>query len=276
MEVIIEYGVETTLYFPLIDFGATDFESTPVTFASGDTQISKDGGAFGNTTNNPTHIGNGVYSWTITATEAQAKRIAITIIDQTATKEWEDQAIIAATRNNASAAIEAIDANAIQISGDATAADNLELDYDGTGYNKSNSTIGTCTTNTDMRGTDSAYTGTPPTAAAIADAVLDEALSGHTTAGTAGKALSDIDTNVAALPDAAAIAQEILRRDISANDDEDNAAIASLTNVILHFASKIDGTTGAVYKMDGTTVFATRTPTTDASADPVTSLGVGS
>lgn len=42
------------------------------------------------------------------------------------------------------------------IDDDATAADNLELDYDGTGYNKSNSTIGTCTTNTDMRGTDSA------------------------------------------------------------------------------------------------------------------------
>lgn len=48
-----------------------------------------------------------------------------------------------------------------------------------------------------MRGTDSAYTGTPPTAAAITDAVLDEALSGHTTAGTLGKAISDIeaDTN---------------------------------------------------------------------------------
>lgn len=53
------------------------------------------------------------------------------------------------------------------ISGDSSAADNLEADYDGTGYNKSASTIGTCTANTDMRGTDSAYTGTPPTAAAI-------------------------------------------------------------------------------------------------------------
>lgn len=42
------------------------------------------------------------------------------------------------------------------ISGDSTAADNLELDYDGTGYNKSNSTIGTTTNNTDMRGTDGA------------------------------------------------------------------------------------------------------------------------
>lgn len=58
-------------------------------------------------------------------------------------------------------------------------------------------TVATTTTNTDMRGTDGAYTGTPPTAASIADAVCDEALSGHTTAGTVGKAISDTlaDTN---------------------------------------------------------------------------------
>ena len=58
-------------------------------------------------------------------------------------------------------------------------------------------TVATTTTNTDMRGTDSAYTGTPPTTAQIADAVLDEVLSGHTTAGTLGKAVADIeaDTN---------------------------------------------------------------------------------
>ena len=36
--------------------------------------------------------------------------------------------------------------------------DNLEADYDGTGYDKANSTIGTTTTNSDMRGTDSAST----------------------------------------------------------------------------------------------------------------------
>jgi len=40
--------------------------------------------------------------------------------------------------------------NVQQVSGDSGAADNMELDYDGTGYNKLNSTIGTCTTNTDM------------------------------------------------------------------------------------------------------------------------------
>lgn len=48
------------------------------------------------------------------------------------------------------------DVNVAEISDDSTAANNLELDYDGTGYTKANSTIGTTTTNTDMRGTDNA------------------------------------------------------------------------------------------------------------------------
>lgn len=37
---------------------------------------------------------------------------------------------------------ERVNANVTQISGDSTAADNLELDYDGTGYSKTNSSIG--------------------------------------------------------------------------------------------------------------------------------------
>jgi len=48
-----------------------------------------------------------------------------------------------------------------------------------------------------MRGTDGANTTTPPTAAAIADAVFDEATSGHVSAGTFGKLFADVleDTN---------------------------------------------------------------------------------
>src|SRR3989304_1290368 len=45
-----------------------------------------------------------------------------------------------------------------------------------------------------MRGTDIAYTGTPPTAASIADAVWDEAATGHVDAGKAGEQLwTDVD-----------------------------------------------------------------------------------
>ncbi len=141
------------------------------------------------------------------------------------------------------------DVNVTQISGDSAAADNLEADYDGTGYNKANSTIGTTTANTDMRGTDSAALASvctearlaeldagnlpadiaglnDPTAAAIADAVWDELQSAHTTVGTFGELATEIasilqDTNelqtddvpglIAALndPTAAAIADAV-------------------------------------------------------------------
>ena len=50
-------------------------------------------------------------------------------------------------------------------------------------------TVDVTTTNTDMRGTDGAYTGTPATAGDVADAVWDEALSGHNVGGSTGKAL---------------------------------------------------------------------------------------
>jgi hypothetical protein len=62
-----------------------------------------------------------------------------------------------------------VSADVTKISGDSVAADNLELDYDGTGYNKANSTIGTCTANTDMRGTDSAALASVCTEARLAE-----------------------------------------------------------------------------------------------------------
>lgn len=177
MEVLRKYGESCTLLFPLIDAGAADFEATPVTFASGDTQVSKDEGAFANTTNNPAHEGNGIYSLVLTATEMQAARVVVTLIDS-ATKAWEDQAVVISTYGNASAqhafdldtATQAVDVTSI--SGDATAADNLEADYDGTGYNKSASTVGTVTTlsgHTAQTGDSFARLGAPAGASVSAD-----------------------------------------------------------------------------------------------------------
>jgi len=103
MEVWRSYGATATILFPLIDFGAQDFESTPVTFAAGDTQISKDEGAFANTPNNPAHEGNGMYSLVLTQNEMTAARIMITVIDQTSPKAWEDQAVIISTYGDSSA-----------------------------------------------------------------------------------------------------------------------------------------------------------------------------
>ena len=104
MEVLREYAVGATILFPLIDRGTQDFESTPVTFASGDTQISKDEAAFANTNSNPVHEGNGIYSLALTGAEMTAARIVVTVIDS-ATKTWEDQAILIQSFGNASAGL---------------------------------------------------------------------------------------------------------------------------------------------------------------------------
>ena len=97
MEIQRTRGPATTILFPLVERGGVDFESTPVTFAAADTQISKDEGTFANTTNTPAHEGNGMYSLALTIAEMQAERIMITCIDS-ATKLWEDQAIIINTQ----------------------------------------------------------------------------------------------------------------------------------------------------------------------------------
>lgn len=73
-------------------------------------------------------------------------------------------------------------ADVVSISGDSVAADNLEADYDGTGYNKSNSTIGTCTANTDMRGTNDALLASSAPAN-FADLAISAA-TGRVTVGT--------------------------------------------------------------------------------------------
>src|SRR3990172_7651086 len=101
MSELRKYGVAATILFPLVTRGAVDFQ-TSITFVAGDVKIIKDEGAAANTTNLSVHEGNGVYSLALTATEMQAARIAITLID-TATKVWEDQAVLIETYGNASA-----------------------------------------------------------------------------------------------------------------------------------------------------------------------------
>lgn len=80
----------------MIERGAIDY-LPGATIAAGDVKISKDGGAFANITNLPSHIGSGIYKLTLTAVEMDADRIAVTVIDQTVPKDWEDQAILIAT-----------------------------------------------------------------------------------------------------------------------------------------------------------------------------------
>lgn len=98
-----KYGEAATIIFPMIKRGVVDFAvAADWTPASGDTQLSKDEGAFANSTNTPAHEGQGVWSLSLSATEMQAARIAVAIVDS-ATKAVEDQAILIETYGHASA-----------------------------------------------------------------------------------------------------------------------------------------------------------------------------
>ena len=126
----IEYGVAYDFYIPIVKRGVIDFAvSADWTPATGDTKLSKDGGADANTATNPSAVGSATGKWKvpISSAEAQCKQGLITIIDA-ATKVVEDQSIRFITFGNASAMIKAnlnltnllVDVKAIN--GDATAA----------------------------------------------------------------------------------------------------------------------------------------------------------
>jgi hypothetical protein len=70
---------------------------------AGDSKISKDGGAFANTAT-PSATTTTV-SIALTATEMQCATAQVSVIDQTATKEWEDTVILIRTYGHPSAGI---------------------------------------------------------------------------------------------------------------------------------------------------------------------------
>lgn len=135
-------------------------EETGLTIANTDIKIWKSGATTlaNKNSGGATHISNGIYYATLDATDTNTlgPMVIFVHVSGALVVRLECCVLAANVYDSLIGATDQLQVDAIQISGDATAADNLELDYDGTGYNKSNSTIGTCTTNTDMRGTDSA------------------------------------------------------------------------------------------------------------------------
>ena len=93
MEILARYGIQDTFPFPLIDRGTLDLAvSADYTPAAADCRISKDFGSWAQATNTIADETEG-WSITLTATEMQATRIHVNIIDA-ATKEIEDQSLI--------------------------------------------------------------------------------------------------------------------------------------------------------------------------------------
>jgi len=124
-----KYGVETTIDFELYEVDGIDLR-TDWTPAAADCEVMKDEGASTQCTNTATDEGS-TYSIVLTATEMQAARLVLKVVDA-ATKVFLDKVIVIETYGNASAmhafdldtATQGVDV--VQVSGDSTAADNLE------------------------------------------------------------------------------------------------------------------------------------------------------
>ncbi|MEO0477135.1 MAG: hypothetical protein AAF085_14365 [Planctomycetota bacterium] len=150
---LVPYGAALTIYRPMMLAG-TYLTSAP-TIAAGDVQISKDGGVFANVATLPTFT-NGQLAIALSATELQAEQVTIRWVDQTADKEWDDDASVLTTAGNGSALLSDV--------------------------------------NVAMRGTDGANTTTPPTVAEIEAALINEGDSTALLQAIADKLAADFTT----------------------------------------------------------------------------------
>lgn len=104
--------------------------------------ISKDGAAGASTNDvNPTEIGGGLYAFDLTQAETNADLVALYSASSTADVVLNPVVI---TTGGTIA-----DVNVVQISGDSTAANNMESFFDNTGFAATNSSIGLTAINAD-------------------------------------------------------------------------------------------------------------------------------
>ena len=108
--------------------------------------------------------------------------------------------------------------------------------------------------------------------AEIADAVWDELTSGHTTTGSTGKALTDAGS-AGTPPTATAIADAVMTR--ASSNWEASAPAKSLGTAVMKMTHRVESASGSlnIYRSDGSTLHVAQTETTDAAADPLIGLG---
>lgn len=117
-------NVAFRVYFPILDA-----DGDPVSSAAGlDSEVSLDGAAFADCTNEATEIGtSGMYYLDLTSAEMNADAVIVRVL--TSTSGAKTTPIIMYPEE-----VGDIRCDAVMLSGDQTAADNLEAFFDGTGY----------------------------------------------------------------------------------------------------------------------------------------------
>src|SRR3990167_9783919 len=180
-----------------VSFPILDADGDLVTGATTpDSEFSEDAATFADCASEATEIAtsSGMYYLELASTEMGGDTVVVIV--KTATAGAKTTPIVLYPQSAANP----INVNVQAISTDSTAADNLELWFDGTGYNASTSTIGTATAIAAGGITASSIAAdaigaselAADAVAEIADAVWDEAMSGHLTLGTYGQLMRGI------------------------------------------------------------------------------------
>lgn len=257
-------------------------EETALTIANTDIKIWKTGATTlaNKNSGGATHISNGIYYATLDATDTNTlgPMVIFVHVSGALVVRLECCVLAANVYDSLIGATDQLQVDAIQISGDATAADNLELDYDGTGYNKSNSTIGTCTTNTDMRGTDSALlaSSAPTNFSDLAITVTTGKVTVGTNDDKTGYSISGTTTTLDALNDldaagvrsAVGLASANLDTQLSTIDTVVDAVLVDTGTTLPASIATIDSNVDAILVDTGTTLPAS-IATIDANVDAI-------
>jgi hypothetical protein len=143
MQIQGEYGVALSFVAPILKAGTRDLAvSGDWTPASGDVQVSKDGGAYANITTLPTAATTG-WVWALSATEMEASLVAVRTVDS-ATKAVDDQVFLIRTLPPGAIAackLGAATANTFNTWADNQPNGNVFVAHGGTGKHQAGATI---------------------------------------------------------------------------------------------------------------------------------------
>jgi hypothetical protein len=170
---------------PFLDEDDGKTVESALTLSQADFRVSKNGGNFAqkNEASAATHDELGYYDVSIDTTDTNTLgRLLIAVHESGALPVWKEFMVVPAnTYDSLVGGSDNLEVDAVAVSGDSTAADNLESDYDGTGYAKANSTIGTATNVTNQVSADMTAISGDSAAADNLETMLD---------GTGGQTLS--------------------------------------------------------------------------------------
>lgn len=246
----------TVVLGPFLDETDGRTAETALTISQADVRLSKNGGAAAqvNDATAAAHDEGGRYRKALSATDTDTLgHLRIDVAEAGALPVWEDFNVVSASYFDAKYGATPLPVNVAQISGDATAADNLEAAADGTGFNLGGGAVVVAS----VTGAVGSVGANGITAASLAADVTTELQSGLATA----SALTSVATSIADLPTNAELATAL-----ASADDAVLSAISTLSGGVADLPTNAELSTALAASDDAVLA---AVATVDANVDAI-------